>query len=385
MRLSDFITANLEAILNEWEAFAKEFQAAQGMNSKELRDHARQMLETIAKDLAMPQTENDRKEKSKGHGHAKGHADNEESAPERHALERAKSGFSIEDLIAEYRALRASVLRLWGESADTVHTPDLDDMTRFNEAIDQAVAEAVGRYSSMVKQAQDLFLGILGHDLRNPLGAITTSARFLMQDATLDSRYIKTASIIYNSGTKMSRLIDDLLAYTRTRLGQSMPISPSQADLADIVRQSVMEACAFHPDRTISFDAAGDLHGHWDSARIGQVFSNLIGNAIQYGSDSEPINVVLSAQGEDVVATVHNSGNPIPEDDIPHIFEPMRRSLVSSTGNRQDASLGLGLYITREIIQAHGGTVNVASSMQDGTTFTVRVPRRYMPAQERGG
>lgn len=380
MRLSEFITANLEPILIEWETYAKEIRAAQGMNSEELRDHARQILEAIAKDLAMSQTEEVQKEKSKGHSQANKRAGNGESASESHALERAKSGFSIEDMIAEYRALRASVLRLWGKDSDVVEQCDLDDMTRFNEGIDQAVAESVARYSSTVKQAQDLFLGILGHDLRNPLGAITITAQFLLQNTLLDSRLIKPISIIHNSGTQMSDLIDDLLDFTRTRLGQGMPISPKQMDLADIVRQAVLEACAFHPERAISFDATGELTGNWDSARIGQVFANLIGNAIKHGSGSVPIDVVLSGQGEDVMATVHNGGKPIPENEIPKIFEPLHRSLSPSTGNRRDYSLGLGLYIAREIIQAHGGTVNVASSMEEGTTFTIRLPRQRIAA-----
>lgn len=382
MRLSDFITANLEPILNDWEAYAKTLRAAQGMNSEELRDHARQMLEAIADDLAKPQTEEEQTEKSKGDGPSSGGAADEDSAPEQHASLRAKSGFSIDDMIAEYRVLRASVLRLWGKSSDSVQQSDLDDMTRFNEAIDQAVAESVARYSSMVKHAQDLFLGILGHDLRNPLGAITMSAQLLMQDAALDSRYIRTASMIYSSGNQMSRLIDDLLDFTRTRLGQGMAISPTHTNLADIVRLAVMEACAFHPDRAVSFDAIGELHGYWDSGRIGQVFSNLLGNAIRHGSTSEPVTIALSCQGENVVATVHNGGKPIPANELPHIFEPLRRSVILPNGKLNDSGLGLGLYIVQEIIQAHAGVITVTSSMEAGTTFTVRLPRKLLPAEE---
>jgi len=375
MRLSDFIADNLERVLNEWECYARQIPAARDMDEKELRDHARQMLETIVKDLNTPQTAEEQKEKSIGHGREKGHGANEESGAERHAAVRVKAGFSIEDVISEFRALRASVLRLWGKCSDTVQQSDLDDMTRFNEAIDQAVAESVARHSSMVKQAQDVFLGILGHDLRNPLGAITMSAQYLMQSISLESRYIKAAAMIYNSSKQMGQLIYDLLDFTRTRLGRGMPIEPEQTSLEDIVRQTVAQASAFHPEHAILLDVTGDLSGQWDTARIGQVFSNLIGNAIKHGSRNMPINVALSSDSENAIATVHNSGDPIPKDDIPHIFEPLR-----TTGERHDSGLGLGLYITQEIIQAHKGGITVASSTEEGTTFTVRLPRRCAPA-----
>lgn len=374
MRLADFILENTEPILDEWEAYAKEILAAQEMGSAELRDHARQMLETIAKDLATPQTANEQREKSWGR------TDSEDSASGNHAAGRAKAGFSIEEMISEYRALRASVLRLWGKSSDSVQQSDLDDMTRFNEAIDQAVAQAVARYSSIVKQAQDLFLGILGHDLRNPLGAISVSAQFLMLDAELDSRRVKSATMIYNSSNQMRQLIDDLLSFARTRLGQSMPVSPHDADLGHIADQAVMQARAFHPDRRILLDAEGNLCGHWDSARIEQVFSNLLGNAIAHGSNGEPVSVMLVDHEQDVIATVHNSGKPIPESDIPHIFEPLRQSLGSAGAKRRPAGLGLGLYIAREIVHAHEGVITVESGSDTGTTFTVRLPRRRSSA-----
>ena len=373
MRLADFITENLEPILNEWEAYAKEIKAAQRMSSSALRDHARQMLETIAKDLATPQTTGQQKQKSLGH------MDSEGGASEEHGALRAKAGFSIEDVISEYRALRASVLRLWGKSSDPVQQSDLDDMTRFNEAIDQAVATSVARYSSIVRGAQDLFLGILGHDLRNPLGAISMSAQFLMQDSMLDSRYIKSAAIIHNSSNQMQRLIDDLLNFARTRLGQGMAVSFQHADLARIVNQAVVQVRAFHPDCTILLNPKGDFQGCWDSGRLEQVFSNLLGNAIAHGNNHEPVTVMLASDGQDVIVQVHNGGMPIPISDLPFIFEPLRQSPESSSGKHQQSSIGLGLYIAREIVSAHDGAVTVASSSEAGTTFTVRLPRHCAP------
>jgi signal transduction histidine kinase len=375
MRLSQFITGNLESILTEWETYAQEIGAAQGMDSADLRDHAKQLLETIADDLNTPQTEEERKEKSKGHGPPHRQSDGGQSAPERHASARAKAGFSIEDMISEYRALRASVLRQWEKNPDSKDEFHLDDVTCFNESIDQAVAESVARYATMVKQAQDMFLGVLGHDLRNPLGTIIMSAQFLMQNTSADSKYIKAASLIYSSGKGMRQLVNDLLDFTRTRLGQNLPVSPSRANLAEVAQQAVAQACAFHPDRRIVLEAAGDMNGCWDTARIGQVFSNLIGNAIKHGSDREPIEVKLNGQAEEVIVLVHNSGEPIPENAIGHIFEPLHRSLDKPGEHYQEIGLGLGLYITREIVLAHQGNVTVESTTEKGTTFKVRLPR----------
>jgi signal transduction histidine kinase len=377
MRLLGFITANMNSILDEWESFAREIEPARDMTREELRDHAKQMLETIVQDLNTTQNDEEQKEKSKGHGLPLGHEDDMESAPEKHASVRAQAGFNIEEMISEYRALRASVLRLWRKSCKSAGKFDLDDMTRFNEAIDQAVAESVARYSSEVKRAQDLFLGILGHDLRNPLGAIIMSARFLIQDVTLSGKHIKAASIIHNSGMTMSQLINDLLDFARTRLGQSLPISPSATNLADIVEHTVTEIRAFHPDRMIIGEVNGDVKGTWDQARIAEVFSNLVGNAIKYGAASDPVSIILSEQqGDPVIATVHNTGNPIPEGEIPYIFDPMRRPAAASADSGKGSGLGRGLYIAREIIKAHGGTIDVVSSAENGTRFTVRIPRQ---------
>ena len=376
MRLPDFIIANIEAILDDWERYAMQIPAAQEMGKEALRDHAREMLETIVRDLGTPQTPEEQKQKSEGGGYSKGNDGREESAAQKHATVRMKAGFTVEDLVSEFRALRATVLRHTAQAAETEYRTHLDDLTRFNEAIDQAVSESIARHSAMIRKSQDVFLSILGYDLRNPLGAVTMSAQYMMGSQSLESRHVKAAAMIYNSSKQMNALIGDLLDFTRTRLGQGMPMKPEATNIAEVARHAVAQACAFHPEHRIRLEMAGQLDGHWDAARIGQVFSNLIGNAVKHGSMEAPIDVVLNgADDSEIVATVHNGGDPIPEDDLPRIFEPLCRASTSQHKNRDDSGLGLGLFIAREIVQAHGGALTVASSAEDGTTFTMHLPR----------
>ena len=177
MRLADFIKRDMEPILAQWEAFAATLMPAAGsMAPADLRDHARQILDAVVKDISSPQTKEEQREKSLGR--APRLIEAPETAAQTHALLRARRGFDINQLAAEYRALRASVLRLWIDDCRP-DVPDLNDMVRFNEAIDQAIAESVGFFNDQVEQSRNLFLGMLGHDLRSPLQTIQSTASHL--------------------------------------------------------------------------------------------------------------------------------------------------------------------------------------------------------------
>ncbi len=238
-RLGDFILDNLEPILQAWKDFARTIEPpALTMDDAELRDHAMQMLQAFANDLAQPQSDNERSARSRGLG-KRGRAD---TAAEAHAEARLISGYSVVQLVSEYRALRASVLTLWAVDAATGRSTDLEDVNRFNEAVDQALAESVARYQSMVKQSQNMFLAIL--------------------------------------------------------------------------------------------DA--------------------------------------------VVVAINNRGPLIPPDKLAGIFDPLVRIASSlNTDYTERTSLGIGLFISREIVQAHGGQLTVSSTAQEGTTFTLALPRRH--------
>jgi len=373
MRLSIYIQENLEPILQEWEDFARSIQPPhRTMDVAELRDHAEEMLREIAKDLNCPRSDLERLARSKGDGPSR----HSESAAEIHAALRLKSGFTIDQLVAEYRALRTSVLHLWSKRNKTATWFELEDITRFNEAVDQALAESVVQYSKMERQAQDIFIGILGHDIRTPLNAISIGAETLMRAESLDGKYIQLASRIFNSSARISGMVSDLLDFTKARFG--MQISPHPINMGRLTEQLTEEIRSAYPERTIALTASGDLDGSWDSGRISQAICNVISNALQHGSQTEPVTVSLNGRLDEVVVTVHNFGMPIPEEEIEHIFEPMHRySQIPNASQSSHSNLGLGLYIAREVAAAHGGTINVVSSNRsDGTTFTIRLPKR---------
>ena len=376
MRLSKFILSNMEAILQEWEDFANTMNSTvHGMDSRELRDHAEAMLRVIAEDLDTSQGKQASIDKSQGMAPVIV----DDTAAEIHAADRLASGFTIEQLMAEYRALRASVLRLWKERIKTISSCEIEDMVRFNEAIDQALTESIVRYSAMLRESQNLFLAILGHDVRSPLGAISMGAQVLLRDDTLSSKCVKVASRIINSTGRVAEIVSDLLDFATSHLGEGIPVSPVAINFTQVCDAVVEEARTFHPDRSIELAVSGDLRAAWDSARISQAFSNLLANAIQHGSKIDPVSVTVTGEKDDIVWTIKNMGEVITAANLRTIFDPARRFALrpaSERGLSHPQNLGLGLYITRDIISAHGGHINVLSTKDEGTTFTVRLPRK---------
>jgi signal transduction histidine kinase len=376
-RLSGFIRENMEPILQAWEDFARTIEPpALTMDDTELRDHAKLMLSVIADDLDCPQTLLEQAEKSKGNA-PRGDCN---TAAETHAEARLLSGYSVEQLVSEYRALRSSVLHLWTSQARTGQITDMEDMTRFNEAIDQALAESVARYAQLVKQSENMFLAILGHDLRNPLGTVITGATFIMRATDVPSKYVLAATRIFNSGQRMNKLIADLIDFTRTHLGSGIPIKPKKMNLAEVCMNVVDELRTSHPERFIDFEPGDREEVHGDDARLAQVLSNLIGNALQYGARNEPIAVRIASTEHDVSISVNNKGPVIPAKKLASVFDPLVRLAANDDlDDFRNTSLGLGMYIAREIVSAHDGDITVASNEADGTTFNVVLPRRLPP------
>ena len=367
MTLSEFIIRNMELILGEWEKFARSIPAAENMDKKALRDHAEKILKAFARDLVQSQSAAQQSAKSKGR--APEPLCKDDTAATSHGTDRFAEGFDLKALVSEYRALRATVVRLW---TPEVCSEDREtQLSRFNEAVDQALHESVLRYSDEVNRARELFLGVVGHDLRTPLGAIVHSAQYLLLTNGLSGEQIKATAVIQKSATRIQKMLSDLLDVTRTRLGGTLPIELKPMDLSRTGKHVTEEAHAFHPNRTVVFNSTGDCRGTWDETRLYQLLSNLVENAIRHGATEKPVKVEAVGTADEVQIAVHNDGVPIPQSEIRRIFEPMRQA--EDRPNRAEG-LGLGLYIARAIATAHHGAIDVDSTEETGTTFTVRLP-----------
>ncbi len=368
MRLADFIETHTQTILDDAVQFAVS-QAPGGarLNVKRLRNDIPHILREIVADLRTPQS--DAQQRAKSLGRAPVHL-GPESAATSHGRSRADDGFGVNQMIAEYRALRASVLRRW--AADEVLVADaLDDMIRFNEAIDQAVAESLVEFSRTVESWRSVFLGALGHDLRGPLTAVVGTAEFLM-DSVKDTPHARPAERILNGGLQLGRLVDGLLDYSKSTLGAGMTLQRAPCDLAPAVAEEVELLQSTLPRATIALQVDGDTRGHFDDARIREAVHNLVTNAAKYGAQDEAIRVSLKGDGERLHLAVSNAGAPLPSEKLNALFDPLRRG--SQAANKgEHSSLGLGLFIVREIARAHGG--DIAAQVEDGsTTFVMTLP-----------
>ncbi len=377
MRLSELIRERKDVILQEFEDFARTHTLlGASMNVEALRDHASRMLDAMALDLDQPQTHAE--QQRKGRGDAPRVAGAPRTAAEEHGVGRAQSGFSLEETFAEYRALRASVMRHYVAERGHPDVSEVQDVIRFNEAMDQALAEAITEYAQAVTRYREMFLAVLGHDLRSPLGGILVASTFLAEEAGLSGRNHRLAATIAGSARQMNELVEAMLEYTSSQLGQDLRLRRTRADLADIAGGLVQETEMSHPRREIRLSVRGDVVGDWDVHRVRQIVSNLVSNAVKHGSEDTPINVSVSGDEPDaVVVAVYNAGAPIPEPEWELIFEPFRHGSSRGPADGQGrGSMGLGLYIARRMAEAHGGTVRVESSGEAGTTFSVRLPRR---------
>jgi signal transduction histidine kinase len=237
--------------------------------------------------------------------------------------------------------------------------------------------EHQNRELEMAREAtrvRDQFVGILGHDLRNPLNAIAVASGVLQTDPALTEENLMLARVIEKSGRRMSRLVEDTLDLTRSQVAGGISINPSPNDLGEVCLQVLNELRVVHPQREIIFEDQGDGHGYFDESRAAQVISNLLSNALQHGIENQEVRLTLRGDAKNIIVEVHNFGKPIPVEKQHSLFDPFQRGTLPREEAMGSGGLGLGLYIAREIMRAHGGDISLTSD-ENGTTFSTYWPR----------
>lgn len=374
MKLVLFLSEYAEKILAEWDNFAKEKAPPESdMSPLALRDHAAELLAAIAEDIKSVQNARQPFVKSKGE---KAKSSRLDAVAVSHGMARQNSGFSLIDVASEFRALRATVLRLWVPQVKEMTEDFTEDMLRFNEAIDQALSQSIKTFSEQTAITRDTFLAVLGHDLRNPLHVIALTGAVINRMKDAPPSIHKAGMRIVTSSARMSLMVNDLLEYGRTQLGGRLVIKRHVVDMGRICEDITQEARDAHPDHEFVLHQSGNLIGPFDEARLQQVFANLLDNAAHYSANNKPIDMFVQGKPDAIAIKVHNVGPVIPSKSLQSIFEPLVQLSESKAQSEiTPHSAGLGLYIARELTQAHGGSIRAESSPESGTVFSVLLPR----------
>jgi signal transduction histidine kinase len=373
MRFSVFIEENLDAIVAEWETFARTLlPAAKTLSGLALRDHCREILLAVVRDMETSQTEDERAAKSKQVALAPAASATIAAA---HGAMRHLAGFELAQMVSEFRAMRASVLSLWRQSAESSTIAQaIEEIARFNEAIDQALGESVSRYSDDVTT----FVSVIGHDLQGPLRAIEGSSEMLAKSEVEEKTRQEFLRRIGRSSRLMGHLIADLLEYARTGLTRGIAVARSPCDLRVACEEAVDVIQGIYPQLKFAQELSGDLQINADPPRIQQVLLNMLSTAVLHGDRNSIVSLNARGDADAVVLTVVSFGRPIPADVLQVLFEPLVRVplAIPEPHMQPYTSLGLGLFIVRKIVIAHHGKITVDSSPATGTVFTIRLPRK---------
>jgi signal transduction histidine kinase len=379
LRLADFIKSQKETIVHEWESFARTMEpAASSMDDIELRDHAAIMLDFIADDLMSSQSIEQQIEKSHGRKRRR-----EDDSGEDHGLARLHSKFTIEQLFSEYRALRSSVLRLWGKAHPKPGSTEVEDIVRFNEAIDQLLASSVNVFAHAERKAledeenqRNQFLAMLGHELRNPLAPIGLASTVL-ENANGNEKIIRnTSNVIKRQVAHMASLVDDLLDVSRVTQGR-ITFNVETLDLQEILDNAVEQVAPKIQARGHQFNMTGPLHPavlQGDKKRLVQVVTNLLTNAAKYTHDGGRIDLRSKVEDNKVVISVEDNGVGMTSQFMKRAFDSFAQ--VEQTSDRTTGGLGLGLALVKSLVEMHCGTVACSSAgLGKGSCFIVELPQ----------
>jgi signal transduction histidine kinase len=395
MHLADFIKAHRETIFAEWETFARSIWPGTATDPGTLRDHVEEVLRATIADMRSAQTSAEQSSKSRGGGQAGAQSDGVDAASEQHGADRAEAGFGVAKVVAEYRALRASVLRLWEESVPVAHGSDLKDLTRFNESIDQSLTEALSGYAAHhrkcqdqlaavraervgaeeANRAKDVFLATLSHEMRTPLNAIVGWLEILRHGECSSDELAEGLAVIDRNTKAQVSLIEDLLDLSRIVSGK-LRLEMRRCDLAEVIQASVDAVALTAQARGVSLDLhLGSSPGRvtCDANRIQQVVSNLLSNAVKFTQPGGTVRISLGWQDAMARVEVQDDGIGISPVFLPHVFDRFRQA---DDGTRRNVGgLGLGLAIVKHLVELHGGTAEARSPGEGrGSTFSVCLP-----------
>jgi signal transduction histidine kinase len=378
VRLSDFIRTHAEEIAKEWEAFARTCSpAAAKMNVDQLRDHILPLLHFVAGDMDAPQTGFEQSEKAQGRQPPTKVAASE---AEEHAALRIIDGFTVDQVIGEFRALRASILRLWIKHRSADIQTDPTQITRFNESIDQMVSESVGRHGHLESQARehstrrDAFLATLSHELRGPLAAIANGVNIVTASAATHASLAPVAAMMSRQARHLRRLLDDLLDFARIS-GNRLSISCAPTDIRQCVQDAVDANCEGLTQGThiLKLDIPeGPLVGQIDCTRVVQVIAILLNNAVKYSPAGSRIDVSLTRDADSALISVRDEGIGIAAEMLPRIFDAF---YVTNENDLARHGLGIGLWLARKLVELHAGTIVVKSDgLTRGAEFCAAIP-----------
>ncbi len=374
--IAEVLQTNRDAIVERWIRAVREQLADGHEHESELRNHIPFFMDAMIQMLD-DSTEGTRKQDVERY----------DTVGREHGSQRYRLGFDLKTLVKEYGLLRDIILDFTEEARAKVRPQDIRLLTHFTfTAIADAVDEHARQEQKQKHDAQaaeiaalnerhafEKYLnGIVSHDLRNPLSAIIMTAQSYMRRDSGDKRAAASISRMEQAAQRALRMVENLLDFTQTRLGNALPITRQKVALDAIVQQTTEEIVQAHPDAHFQLHALGDVLGDWDADRLAQVVQNLAGNALAYGAPAAPVCIDMVGDDQAVHLMVRNTGDPISSERLALIFQPMQRA-TSAVHAKQN--LGLGLYIVWHIVAAHGGTTEVKSSREAGTTFTVHLPR----------
>lgn len=408
VRLADFILVNLEPILVEWENFARSIWPAVlsdlANDPSTLRDHADELLRSAVADMRSEQTDLQQSNKSKGTREPSSLSGFLDRASDRHAEDRAGVGLELSGLVSEYRALRATVIRLWRASDPEQDSQDFDDLIRFNESIDQSLTEAIRSFTEQAhrereamlhseqaarkdaenaNRAKDVFLANLSHEMRTPLSIIIGWITILRLPDHAGKNLAEGLDVLERSTRAQVKLIDDMLDVSRIVSGK-LRLEMTDCDLTKSIHAGIdaVRAAAHAKDITLEvhLDPAA-RNAHCDETRIQQIVWNLLSNAIKFGRKGGIVRVTLDRDGSSWRLSVSDDGHGIPQEFLPCVFERFRQADLGT--RRRFGGLGLGLSIVKHLVEMHGGTVEARSDGEGhGATFIVRLPISAMRADE---